>query len=302
MTTTRRPGHAARHLLPPREGPGRILQSIDRLEHTASLDAMAFTLRRAVKGLPLGRLRDALHGRGLGHPFHPLSVQIPIGTWTSATILDALPGQRIAARTLIGVGLASAAPAALAGWVDWAELRKPQMRVGLLHAALNVTAVGLYSASLGVRIRGREGRGRALALAGLTTVGLGGALGAHMSFRQAAGANQTEHIATRVGDGWHPLGALTEFPVDQPVRRTVTDVPVVVVRDADDQVYVLADQCSHMAGPLSQGELVDGCLQCPWHGSRFDLATGWNVAGPATAPQPAFETRTAAGQVQARLR
>jgi nitrite reductase/ring-hydroxylating ferredoxin subunit len=56
-----------------------------------------------------------------------------------------------------------------------------------------------------------------------------------------------------------------------------------------------------MAGPLSQGEVVDGCVRCPWHGSTFRLADGWNVRGPATSPQPAFETRLVDGRVEARL-
>ncbi|MFI8193349.1 Rieske (2Fe-2S) protein, partial [Streptomyces sp. NPDC085946] len=42
--------------------------------------------------------------------------------------------------------------------------------------------------------------------------------------------------------------------------------------------------------------------QCPWHGSVFRLADGWNVRGPATAPQPAFDTRVVDGHVEIRLR
>lgn len=56
--------------------------------------------------------------------------------------------------------------------------------------------------------------------------------------------------------------------------------------------HVLADRCSHASGPLSEGDVVDGCVTCPWHGSVFRLADGWNVGGQATAPQPCFVTRT----------
>ena len=78
------------------------------------------------------------------------------------------------------------------------------------------------------------------------------------------------------------------------------EVPVVVVRDAS-QVHVLADQCSHMSGPLSDGDLADGCLICPWHGSIFRLSDGKAVRGPATAPQPVFDCRVADGILQVRL-
>jgi nitrite reductase/ring-hydroxylating ferredoxin subunit len=53
-----------------------------------------------------------------------------------------------------------------------------------------------------------------------------------------------------------------------------------------------------MSGPLSDGELADGCLTCPWHGSVFRVADGTVVRGPATAPQPAFEVRETDGAIQ----
>ncbi|MGY1452879.1 Rieske 2Fe-2S domain-containing protein [Streptomyces sp. SS8] len=292
---------AARSALPDPERPGRILTAVERLESTPRLDAALGPLRRAVHALPLGGARDALHGRWLGHAVHPLMVQVPIGTWMSAAVLDLMPGQRRGADVLVGVGLAAAAPAALTGWVDWAELRKPQMRVGLVHAAANATAVGLYSASLTARLRGRRGRGRLLGFAGLAVVSAGGALGGHLAYRQAAAVNHAEQVPAVVGPGWHPVGDMADLPVGEPVRRYAGETPVVVVRETGGQVHALADRCSHMAGPLSQGTVADGCVRCPWHGSVFRLADGWNVRGPATSPQPVFETRVVDGRVEARL-
>ena len=49
---------------------------------------------------------------------------------------------------------------------------------------------------------------------------------------------------------------------------------------------------------LSDGELADGCLTCPWHGSVFRITDGSVARGPATAPQPAFETREVDGAIQ----
>ncbi|WP_349637097.1 Rieske (2Fe-2S) protein [Streptomyces sp. RerS4] len=275
---------------------------MDRIESSERTDRLADAVRWLVRAAPLGRSRDVLHGRWLGHPVHPLMVQLPLGSWMSAAVLDCVPGQQRAAHTLVGVGLVAALPAAVAGWTDWAELRRPQMRVGLLHAATNAAGIACYAASFAARTRGRFARGRLWGLAGLTAVGVGGALGGHMAFRQAAGANHAEHIPEVAGPGWHAIGALSDFPVGTPVRSRLADVSIVVVREATGAVRVLADHCSHMGGPLSEGEIVDGCIRCPWHGSTFRLSDGWNVTGPATAPQPAFETRTTNGQVEARLR
>ncbi|WP_260147490.1 Rieske (2Fe-2S) protein [Streptomyces sp. CEV 2-1] len=275
---------------------------MDRIERSDRADQLVNAVQRTVRAVPMGRGRDVLHGRWLGHPVHPLMVQLPLGSWMSAAVLDCLPGQQRAARALVGVGLVAALPAALAGWTDWAELRHPQMRVGLVHAAANAAGVSLYAASFAARTRGRFGRGRLWGLAGLTAVSVGGALGGHMAFRQASGANHAEHIPDVVGPGWHRIGELSDFPVGVPVRGRLEDESVVVVREEAGTVHVLADRCSHMGGPLSEGEIVAGCIRCPWHGSAFRLSDGWNVTGPATAPQPAFETRITAGHVDARFR
>ncbi|MGA5097118.1 Rieske 2Fe-2S domain-containing protein [Streptomyces lavendulocolor] len=300
--TSGRAGATARRLLPSSEGPGRVLRGVDRLERWQGADRLIDAVRTAVRAVPLGAGRDVLHGRWLGHPVHPLMVQVPIGTWLSAAVLDALPGHRRGARALIGVGLLAAGPSAVAGWTDWAELPKEQQRVGLVHAAGNITAVALYAASFAARSRGRTARGKALGLAGLTAVSLGGALGGHLAYRQAAGANHAEQVPHLVEPGWHPVGDLADLPVGHAVRRHVGEVAVMVVREPGGTVHVLADRCSHMAGPLSEGEIADGCVRCPWHGSVFRLADGWNVKGPATAPQPSFDTRIVEGRLEVRLR
>lgn len=99
--------------------------------------------------------------------------------------------------------------------------------------------------------------------------------------------------------GWPLPGdlALLDLPEGKPVRRLLGEVPVVAVR-ADGRAHVLADRCSHMSGPLSGGELTDGCLTCPWHGRVFRIADRSVVRGPATAPQPAFQAREADGAIQ----
>ncbi|MEV5546555.1 Rieske (2Fe-2S) protein [Streptomyces sp. NPDC052309] len=280
----------------------RVLWLLDAVERNTRTDSVIDVLGRAVRSLPLGDVRDLLHGRWLGHPVHPLMVQVPIGSWLSAAVLDLRPGRSREADLLVGVGLAAAAPAALAGAVDWAELHRQHMRVGLVHALTNTAAVVLYGASLVCRLTGRTGAGRAYGFLGLSAVGLGGMLGGHLAYRQACGANHAEEVPHVLTDGWHRIGTVDEFPAGQSVRRSVDDVPVLVVRELGGTLHALAERCSHLAGPLSEGTVADGCVRCPWHGSVFRLSDGWNVRGPATAPQPAFDTRIVDGHVEVRLR
>ncbi|MFF0018560.1 Rieske 2Fe-2S domain-containing protein [Streptomyces sp. NPDC005374] len=285
----------------PRTRQNRVLRLLDRLEREPRPDPVIDALQARIRSLPLGRARGVLHGRWLGHPVHPLMVQVPIGSWLSAGVLDLRKGHPREAGLLVGVGLAAAVPAALTGAADWAELHRPQMRVGLVHALSNTAAVGLYTASLVCRAGGRTNAGRVLGFLGLTAVGAGGMLGGHMAYRQASGANHAETVPHIVTEGWHRIGALDEFPPGRPVRRSVDDVPVVVVREPEGTIRVLADRCSHLGGPLSDGTMSDGCIRCPWHGSVFRLSDGLNTGGPATAPQPAFDARVTDAQVEVRL-
>ncbi|MFE5520695.1 DUF2231 domain-containing protein [Streptomyces virginiae] len=168
------------------------LKTLDRLERTTVADPAIRVLQRGVRSLPLGGMRDLLRGRPLGHPLHPVLVQVPVGCWLSASVLDFVPGTHHAATTLTAVGLAGVAPAAVAGWVDWADLPPEQARVGLAHAASNVVAVACYTASLTARLRGNSAKGRLWALGGMAAVAVSGALGGHVAYRQAVGA----HAAT----------------------------------------------------------------------------------------------------------
>ncbi|KJY25053.1 DUF2231 domain-containing protein, partial [Streptomyces sp. NRRL S-495] len=118
----------------PGAGPGtRALKALDALAGAQWPDPVVEPLQRVVQGIPLGRLRGVLHGRPLGHPLHPALVQLPVGAWLSSAVLDLVPGCERAARVLVAVGVATAGPAALTGWVDWAEQHEQQMRTGLLH-------------------------------------------------------------------------------------------------------------------------------------------------------------------------
>jgi nitrite reductase/ring-hydroxylating ferredoxin subunit len=266
---------------------------LNSLENAKSLDRLTDPVQKVVRRLRPGRARDALHGVWLGHPLHPMLVQAPTGAWLAASFLDLWPGNEAASRRLVLAGLATAPAAALAGWADWSELHEQQMRVGLVHAAANAAAIGLYIASLTTPRAGA----RVLRVAGLTVMGVGGYLGGHLAYRQSAGSNQSEPVPHLVEPGWHDLVAVAELPDREPSRQVLGEVPVVVVRDGE-RIYVLADRCSHLSGPLSGGEYRDGCLTCPWHGSEFRVADGSVARGPATAPQPAFQVRVTDGIVQ----
>ena len=49
----------------------------------------------------------------------------------------------------------------------------------------------------------------------------------------------------------------------------------------DGTVYAFTDNCTHISGPLNEGELEGEVLTCPWHGAQFNVCTGKVLRGPA---------------------
>lgn len=292
-----------------------VMRFADQLAGLAGLDVVAQRLSGVADRFPVAA-RDALHGVWLGHPLHPVLAQVPVGSWLSASVLDLLamadrdrrrrPGLERAASALVATGLATVPAAALPGFMDWSQLHPEQQRVGLVHAGANTLATGCMAASLAARVSGRHGRGRGWALLGLALSSVGAALGGHLAYRFAAGANHGEDVPHTTGPEWAELGRLGDLPDGEPTAAMVAGRPVAVVRRGD-RVAVLANSCSHLSGPLAEGSVTttpDGtdCLVCPWHGSTFELWTGRVVHGPATAPQPVFDVRVVDGTVSARVR
>lgn len=279
----------------------RLGERIRKIEREDRLDPMVARLKGLAGRLPSGTVRDVLNGVPLGHPLHPILIHLPMGTWTAAVLLDLLPGDhRREARALVDIGLLTVSPAVLSGLADWAQQHERQQRVGVVHAAVNGVGTLLFGASSLARARGRWGRGRTLALAGLGAIGLGGALGGHIAYHRAGGANSADHLVDLVPEGWHDLGPLERFPEADPAGDDIEGVPVVVAR-TEGSVSVLVGTCPHMGAPLAEGELTEGCVRCPWHGSEFRLDGGTVVHGPATAPVEPLETSIVEGRLWVRL-
>jgi len=283
----------------------RLHALAERVGRLDQLDGPAEAVATKVRGaLEPGVVKDALSGAWLGHALHPLLTDIPIGTWSSATMLDLVGGRRArpASERLIGIGLLAAVPTALSGTSDWADTTLADAtvrRIGAVHAIANTAALLLYGGSLAARRRGRHGRGVALGLVGSGVLAAGGHLGGHLSYDKGVGVDQTAFQA--MPEEWTPAVSEQEVREGSVTHATAGDVDVVLAR-GDGRIYALADRCTHRGGSLSGGTLADGCVACPLHGSIFRMADGAVVRGPAGSPQPAFDVRVEEGMVEVRAR
>jgi len=251
------------------------------------------------------RVKNFLHGTWLGHPLHPVLTDVPIGAWTAALVMDAIDrpitwngrGRHSAgADAAIAVGVAGAAAAATAGLVDWHHTDDGARRVGLVHGLLNTAVLLLYGTSLALRRSGHRPAGRALGYAGFATMCASAYLGGTLVYRQRVGVDQSQRQRS---DRFVPVLADRELLEGTMRRVDVGALRVLLVR-RNGRIHALGEACTHMGGPLAEGRLEGDGVVCPWHGSRFALEDGRVIDGPATAPEPCFETRVRSGMIEVR--
>ncbi len=278
-----------------------------RIEHIDRLDVIAKPLGELVKRLiPNGRRKDVLSGTWLGHPLHPLLTDIPIGSFTSATILDLIGGRRLqpAANLLAGIGVVSVAPTAAAGFADWSDTYGPGRRIGVVHAAANVVGVGFYTASIMSRRHGKRFKATVLGLMGMGVMSVGGYLGGHLTFVRGVGVNRT--FMEDPSREWRTVTTDDQLREGTPMVVDIDDVVVLLYR-TNGIPHAISNICSHAGGPLDQGTFdsssADGvCVTCPWHQSVFRVEDGSVVHGPATVPQPTYKVRSVGGKIEVRAK
>ena len=231
------------------------------------------------------------------HPIHPILVTFPIALWTAALLADILGvvlnhGLLWAAGffAIMG-GILGAVLAAIAGTMDWIKVVPPKSSAkkrGLTHGLLNS---GVLIAFIVIAIQ----RGNAYAQPNAMHLGFealavgvmmaSGWLGGTLVYRNQIGVDHRYANAgkwkERELSGWdQPVCNQAELSEGQAMLAHVKGERVVVARCPEGMV-AFSDHCTHRGGPLSDGAIIGCAVQCPWHGSQFDLRTGRVISGPA---------------------
>lgn len=274
----------------------RLATSMTWLDKPASILHGALEPVLGAKAVPA--IKDALYGTWLGHPLHPVMTDLPIGFWTSSFVLDVL-GKKKGADALLKLGTISALGAAASGFAQWHDLQEMEAprRLGVLHAMLNVAATVSYGASWALRNNGSRGAGVALSTAGIGLATASGMLGGDLAYRLGIGVSRTAF--DEPSSKWRSAGPVADLEDGKPKRVDVRGMALVLLKDGD-KILAATATCTHVGGPLDEGEVSGSCVTCPWHGSVFDLQDGRVIHGPATSPLVAFETRVEDGEVQVR--
>jgi nitrite reductase/ring-hydroxylating ferredoxin subunit/uncharacterized membrane protein len=243
---------------------------------------------------PIRPIQNFLNGTWLGHPVHSVVTDVPVGALTVSIVAD-LIGQPLVADVSMLLGVLAMVAAAVTGLADYTEVDGNARTRATVHGTLMVVTLVLYLISLLIRSGNPPDRLVAivLALAGYLLLALAAAIGGDLVY--LIGTHVNRHAWRGAGTKWIALdlGGLPDIPQGGPTKLKAGINELAVIREGD-RILALHAQCAHAGGPLAEGTVVDGDrLQCPWHGSRFKLADGHVVRGPAMYDQPAYDVRRA---------
>ncbi len=245
------------------------------------------------------------------HPLHPMLVAFPIGLWVAAFIFDLIgrnnPNLWAAGFYCVIGGCVGAVLSAAAGVIDWLTVVPPKSSAkqrGLLHGGLNSLTLLLFiyiAYRLGSPDVAPDGITLFLMAIGVVILGISGWLGGTLVYRNQIGVDHryagSGKFKMRTLTDWNrPVCNQSELGDGQMLLVTVGQERVVIGR-CSEGLFAFSDHCTHRGGPLSDGALVGCTVQCPWHGSQFDIKTGRVVAGPAQEKIKVYSIEIRNGEV-----
>jgi 3-phenylpropionate/trans-cinnamate dioxygenase ferredoxin subunit len=92
------------------------------------------------------------------------------------------------------------------------------------------------------------------------------------------------------------IAGLDDLPEGRGMLVEIGPHRIAVFRSGDD-VFAIGDRCSHAEASLAEGDVFGREVECPRHGSEFNLETGEPASLPATRPVPVFATSVVDGEV-----
>jgi nitrite reductase/ring-hydroxylating ferredoxin subunit/uncharacterized membrane protein len=278
----------------------RVVEALPFLDRIA--DSVQPKVREAVEAGGT-TARDALDGKWLEVPLHPILTDVPVGSWTAALVFDGLDAatdsraMRNAADASLVMGTLSAFAAAVTGLSDWRYLSGGSRRMGVAHGLLNTIGLVLSVASLVLRAAGRRNAGRITFLAGYSVSGMAAHLGGELSYNYGLRVNRNAFVRPGPED-FVPVLDEDELPRNGVRKVEVEGAGVLLSRSSGGEICAISSVCGHLGGPLEEGSREGDSVVCPWHGSRYDLCSGKVLGSPAVFPQPRYESRVREGRIE----
>lgn len=243
-----------------------------------------------------------------GHPVHPILVCFPIAFYTGTLLFDILaktysPEFLFTAYNLEIAALIAAGIAAIPGIIDYLYTVPPKSTAkkrGTKHALTNIGVILFFGAALVYRAKNEVPNINiliALEAAGEVLLFAAGWMGGTLVYRNQIGVDpryadagkwKEEHYESSEGE--IEVGDVNELKINQMKLIHVNGKRIVVAR-SEAGYAAFDDRCTHRGGSLAGGAMICGTVQCPWHGSQFDVHNGSVKAGPAKVRVVTYKMR-----------
>jgi uncharacterized membrane protein/nitrite reductase/ring-hydroxylating ferredoxin subunit len=232
------------------------------------------------------------------HPLHPILVSFPIafliGTFVS-DVIGKISGISTFWQTgyyLEIAGIVMGLIAAIPGLIDYLFTVPPKSSAkkrGLKHALLNVSHLILFFIAFLIRINENPDTTLILILeaAGVILIFIAGWLGGTLVYRNQIGVDPRYAEAGKWKEEYFndtkekiKVATKDELKLNQMKLLHVGSKRIVLGKTEEGYV-AFDDHCTHKGGSLAGGAMICATVQCPWHGSQFDVTNGQVKAGPA---------------------
>jgi nitrite reductase/ring-hydroxylating ferredoxin subunit/uncharacterized membrane protein len=230
------------------------------------------------------------------HPIHPVIIAFPIAFFTAAFFVDIFTfgdyGLHNAAAYLTMAGIGTALLAAFFGAIDYFTVVPPKSSAkkrATNHALLNILNVVIFALALFLRTFEDVSPFIyiGLELLGMIILSVAGWMGGTLVYRNQIGVDHRyAHAGKWKEDYITPngnrieVGKHDDLKNDQMKLLHVGGRRIVLAR-SENGFSAFDDHCTHRGGSLADGSMICGTVQCPWHGSQFDVRSGEVKAGPA---------------------
>jgi nitrite reductase/ring-hydroxylating ferredoxin subunit/uncharacterized membrane protein len=233
-----------------------------------------------------------------GHPIHPALIPFPFAfivgafAFDAAALLFAWPSWWTTGGHLAAAGVMTALVAAVPGVIDYVYTVPPRStgkQRATRHMVINLSAVALVAVAWALR----QQTAASLAVVAVEIVAvallivgawMGGVLVSRnqisVDHRYAGAGKWKESTIDDQASAPLTVAKIDELKINQMKLLRIGDRRIVLAR-ADEGYVAFEDRCTHRGGSLAGGTMICGTVQCPWHGSQFDVQTGGVKAGPA---------------------
>lgn len=248
------------------------------------------------------------------HPIHPALIPFPIAFLVGTALFDAAawafgrPEWAAVASYLLPAGLLAGAIAAVPGVLDFWKRVPPESsgrRRAARHGLVNAAALAVFFAAWWLRpAAGAAFAHTGIEILGAAALGYSGWLGGVLVSRNMISVDHRHANAGKWKEERHtvPRGkplivaAKDELEENQMKLLVVNGFRIALAR-TNGKYAAVHDSCTHRGGSLADGVCIDGVVQCLWHGSQFDMATGEVRCGPAKRKIKVYELKEEQGNV-----